>query len=100
MYGEGKVQAIQEFAAENDIDLAGSWAYSDSVSDLPMLSAVGNPVCVNPDDELLEIAGAEGWRVMRFERLGRRLGIVVAALAAAMVGTGGAVASRRVRDRT
>jgi HAD superfamily hydrolase (TIGR01490 family) len=98
MYGEGKVEAMREFAAEHDIDLEESWAYSDSASDLPMLRAVGNPVCVNPDDSLREIAAAEGWRVMRFERLGRRLGMVVAAVAAAMVGTGGAVASRRVRQ--
>jgi HAD superfamily hydrolase (TIGR01490 family) len=98
MYGEGKVEAMREFAAEHDIDLDESWAYSDSASDLPMLRAVGNPVCVNPDDRLREVAGAEGWRVMRFERLGRRLGMVVAAMAAAMVGTGGAVASRRVRQ--
>lgn len=97
MYGDGKVEAMRTFAADHDIDLAQSWAYSDSVSDLPMLRAVGNPVCVNPDDKLREIATAEGWRVMRFERLGRRLGMVVAALAAAMVGTGGAVASRKRR---
>ena len=47
-----------------------SYAYSDSVSDLPMLRAVGNPVVVNPDEELTRIAREEGWRVMRFERLG------------------------------
>ncbi len=64
---------MEAFAAEHDIDLAASYAYSDSLSDLPMLRAVGNPVVVNPDPPLAEIAREEGWQTMRFERLGRRL---------------------------
>ena len=64
-----------------------SWAYSDSASDLPMLRAVGNPVAVNPDAELARLAAEEGWRVMRFEKLGRRLAIGGATLAAAASGT-------------
>jgi HAD superfamily hydrolase (TIGR01490 family) len=96
MYGEGKVAAMRDFAETHDIDLAESWAYSDSASDLPMLRAVGKPVAVNPDGELAEIAAAEGWRVMRFERLGRRLAIVGAtAVAAAVGGTGRLLVSRR-----
>jgi HAD superfamily hydrolase (TIGR01490 family) len=75
MYGEGKVEAIRRFADEHDIDLAQSYAYSDSVSDLPMLRAVGHPVVVNPDEELARVAREEGWRVMRFERLGRRVAL-------------------------
>ncbi len=73
IYGEGKVTAMERFADEHGIDLDASYAYSDSVSDLPMLRAVGNAVVVNPDQPLAEIAKAEGWRVMRFEKLGRRL---------------------------
>jgi HAD superfamily hydrolase (TIGR01490 family) len=83
MYGEGKVEAMRRFADNHDIDLERSYAYSDSVSDLPMLRAVGIPVVVNPDEELTRIAVAEGWRVMRFERLGRRLAI--AGLSAALL---------------
>jgi HAD superfamily hydrolase (TIGR01490 family) len=86
MYGEGKVEAMRSFAAEHGIDLEASYAYSDSVSDLPMLRAVGNPVVVNPDDELTAIAREQGWRVMRFERLGRRLAL--AALSTALVAAG------------
>ena len=89
MYGEGKVEAMRRFAAEHDIDLARSYAYSDSVSDLPMLRAVGIPVVVNPDEELTAVARAEGWRVMRFERFGRRLvlaGLSVALLVAGLLG--------------
>ncbi len=86
MYGEGKVEAMREFAADHEIDLEASYAYSDSVSDLPMLRAVGNPVVVNPDEELTRIAREQGWRVMRFEKLGRRL--AVAGFTVALAGAG------------
>ncbi len=97
MYGRGKEEAIERFADEHGVDLAASWAYSDSVSDLPMLRAVGNPVAVNPDEELARIAGDEGWRVMRFERLGRRLAIGAATLTAIAAGGLAAVTRRRPR---
>jgi HAD superfamily hydrolase (TIGR01490 family) len=96
MYGEGKVEAMRRYADEHEIELPASWAYSDAVSDLPMLRAVGNPVAVNPDAELARVAGEEGWRVMHFERLGRRLaiaGTTAAAIAAGGIGT--VLASRR-----
>jgi HAD superfamily hydrolase (TIGR01490 family) len=94
-YREGKAQAVRELAEREGIDLAGSWAYSDSESDLPMLRAVGHPVVVNPDAELGRIAREEGWEVLRFERLGRRLAIAGTALAAAAVGGIGSVALSR-----
>jgi HAD superfamily hydrolase (TIGR01490 family) len=78
-YREGKAQAIRELAAREDIDLAASYAYSDSESDLPMLRLVGHPVAVNPDTELARVAREEGWEIMRFERLGRRLKIAAGA---------------------
>ena len=86
VYGKGKVDAMRRFADEHDIDLEASYAYSDSASDLPMLRAVGHPVAVNPDTELAAVAAAEGWDVMRFEKLGRRLAIAGATLAAAAIG--------------
>jgi HAD superfamily hydrolase (TIGR01490 family) len=96
IYGEGKVEAMRRFADAHGIELESSWAYSDSGSDLPMLRAVGNPVAVNPDPELAEVARSEGWRVMRFEKLGRRLAIAGATLAAAAVGGSGTwLAARR-----
>jgi HAD superfamily hydrolase (TIGR01490 family) len=95
-YREGKAEAIRELAEREDIDLAVSWAYSDSESDLPMLRLVGHPVAVNPDAELGRIARAEGWEVLRFERLGRRLRVLGAAsVAAALGGLGSVVLSRR-----
>jgi HAD superfamily hydrolase (TIGR01490 family) len=86
MYGEGKVEAMRRFAADHDIDLEASYAYSDSVSDLPMLRAVGKPVVVNPDERLLAIAREHGWRVMRFEKLGRRLALAGFTAALAIAG--------------
>jgi hypothetical protein len=54
-----------------------------------MLRAVGHPVAVNPDEELAAVAKHEGWRVMRFEKLGRRLAIAGATLTAAAIGGSG-----------
>jgi HAD superfamily hydrolase (TIGR01490 family) len=92
-YREGKAQAIRELAEREDIDLGASYAYSDSESDLPMLRAVGHPVAVNPDKELARVAREEGWEIMRFERLGRRLRVAAAAAAVAS----GAIAVRYAR---
>jgi HAD superfamily hydrolase (TIGR01490 family) len=96
VYGPGKVEAMEAFAAEHGIDLAASYAYSDSLSDLPMLRAVGNPVVVNPDPPLAVIAREEGWQTMRFERLGRRLVAIAVTLLATVAGFGGSrIAARR-----
>jgi len=65
-YGPGKVELIEQVAARDGIDLQRSYAYSDSVSDLPMLEAVGHPVAVNPDRDLLRAARRNGWDVLRF----------------------------------
>jgi len=94
-YREGKAEAIRELADREGIDLAASWAYSDSESDLPMLRLVGHPVAVNPDKELARIARGEGWEIMRFERLGRRLRVAGAATLAAGIGGLGSIVIRR-----
>jgi len=96
-YRTGKAQAIREVAAERGIDLADSYAYSDSESDMPMLSAVGHPVAVNPDSELERIARREGWQIMRFDKLGRRLRIAAALTAVGVVGGGGGFLAGRLR---
>ena len=85
-YREGKVVAMQELARRERIDLAASYAYSDSESDLPMLRAVGQPVVVNPDAELRRIAVEEGWEVLRLDRLGQRLKVLAALAAVAALG--------------
>ena len=94
-YREGKAQVMRRLAGEQGLDLAESYAYSDSESDLPMLRAVGHPVAVNPDSELLRVARTEGWDVLRFDRLGGHLKMVGAlAVATAVGGAGRRFASR------
>jgi HAD superfamily hydrolase (TIGR01490 family) len=100
VYGQGKVEAMRNFAERHDIDMDASFAYSDSVSDLPMLRSVGNAVVVNPDAELLEIARREGWQVMRFEKLGRKLAIAGATIVGAAGGAGALASKRRSSGRT
>ena len=65
-YGAEKVVAIREVAERDGIDLAASYAYSDSATDRPMLEAVGHAIAVNPDRELLRAAKTAGWEVRRF----------------------------------
>jgi HAD superfamily hydrolase (TIGR01490 family) len=95
--GPAKVSAIQGLADERGYDLAASYAYSDSVSDLPMLEAVGFPTAVNPDRALRRAATDRGWPVREFRhpvplkhRLRARRTVPVAA-AAVGVGVGLAI---------
>ena len=66
--GEGKVVAMRELAEQRGYDLASSYAYSDSVTDRPMLQAVGHPTAVNPDRALRRHATQVGWDVRTFRR--------------------------------
>jgi HAD superfamily hydrolase (TIGR01490 family) len=98
VYGSGKARAIQELASREGIDLKRAYAYSDSSSDLPMLRLVGHPVAVNPDADLARLARSEGWQILRFDRLSRRLKTGVALAAAAVAGAiGTAVIAERAR---
>ncbi|MHB1594219.1 MAG: HAD family hydrolase [Streptosporangiaceae bacterium] len=65
-YGAEKARKMRELAAERGYVLAECYAYSDSVTDLPMLEAVGHPHAVNPDRELRRIARDRGWPVLAF----------------------------------
>jgi HAD superfamily hydrolase (TIGR01490 family) len=96
-YREGKAEAIRQLAAREGIDLAESYAYSDSESDLPMLRVVGHPVAVNPDPALLRIARQEGWRIMRFDKLGRRIRLAGAAAGLALAAGGGGFLVAHIR---
>ena len=95
-YRDGKAEAIREVAAREGIDLGESWAYSDSESDLPMLRVVGHPVAVNPDAELARVAREEGWEIMRFDRLGRRLRLAAGAATIGLLGVGGGYLGPRI----
>lgn len=65
-YGPFKAEAIKELAAETGIDLEGSYAYTDSATDLPMLETVGHPVAVNPDKDLRKLAAERDWTIQWF----------------------------------
>jgi HAD superfamily hydrolase (TIGR01490 family) len=66
-YGPYKAEAILELASRNGYDMAESYAYSDSVTDLPMLETVGHPCAVNPDKALRAEAVTRGWPILDFE---------------------------------
>ncbi|GAC1312843.1 MAG: hypothetical protein NVSMB12_03630 [Acidimicrobiales bacterium] len=61
IWSTGKIAAVRRWAAEHDVDLADSFAYSDSVYDVPLLAAVGHPFAVNPDPRLRLVAMARRW---------------------------------------
>ena len=64
--GPGKVVHAERFAAEHGVDLARSYFYTDSFSDLPMLERVGHPRVVNPDPRLRQRARVRGWEIERW----------------------------------
>jgi HAD superfamily hydrolase (TIGR01490 family) len=98
VYGPAKAEAIERLAATEGYDLARSYAYSDSVTDLPMLEAVGHPCAVNPDKALRRIAIERDWPVLDFHQpvsLQSRFSDLKPgrpAMAAAAVGAGAAAA--------
>jgi len=102
---EEKARRVEELAGERGIDLLRSYAYSDSINDLPLLEIVGNPVAMNPDIQLSRIARRNGWQLidLRVSRrrtlLGSAVGATAAAAAAAGYGVGFAVRRARARPR-
>ncbi len=65
-FQEGKVRRLEQWMADNGADLSGSWFYSDSHNDIPLLERVDNPVAVDPDDTLRAHAERKGWPVTSF----------------------------------
>lgn len=68
LHGKDKFKAVEKLSAERGINLKESWGYSDSLNDLPLLTAVGHAVAVNPDPMLRKYASAAGWEVIRQHR--------------------------------
>lgn len=64
-YGAGKVHWARELAAGHDVDLSASFFYTDSITDLPLLEAVGHPRIVHPDLPLRRVARRRGWPIVR-----------------------------------
>ena len=67
-YADEKARAIQTLATERGYDLSHCYGYSDSITDEPMLAAVGHPFAVNPDKELRKVAGERGWPILVFTK--------------------------------
>ncbi len=63
-FQEGKVTRLNQWLEETGENLSGSWFYTDSHNDLPLLRKVDNPVAVNPDDELRTEAGKKNWQII------------------------------------
>ncbi|UGT71570.1 HAD-IB family hydrolase [Nocardia gipuzkoensis] len=66
LWGNGKAEAVAEFAAAHEVDLERSYAYAGTSADLPLLSQTGHPVAVNPDDALAEVADRQHWGKLTF----------------------------------
>lgn len=104
-YGENKAQAVRDLALEHGYDLGRCFAYSDSITDVPMLSAVGNAYVVNADKALRKAADDAGWRSLVFARPVALKGLdpakrnVIAGLAVAGVMTCGYIAWRAFSQR-
>jgi HAD superfamily hydrolase (TIGR01490 family) len=64
-YGDGKTYWAERFAAAEGIELAQSYFYTDSITDLPVLERVGEPRVVNPDPRLRRLALRRGWPVLQ-----------------------------------
>jgi HAD superfamily hydrolase (TIGR01490 family) len=63
-FRDGKVTKLNEWLATSEESLVGSWFYSDSRNDLPLLEVVENPVAVHPDEALEQAARERGWPIM------------------------------------
>jgi HAD superfamily hydrolase (TIGR01490 family) len=94
--GENKAQAVRELAAEFGYDLSRCYAYSDSITDLPLLEAVGRPTVINPDRALRREAAQRGWPVLTFSdpvSLRTRIPVPSGTQVAAAVGLGAVAAA-------
>jgi putative phosphoserine phosphatase/1-acylglycerol-3-phosphate O-acyltransferase len=67
VWARGKVAAVRRWAAAEGVDLAASYAYSDSIYDVPLLRAVGRPHAVNPDPRLQAVATLRRWPVLHLD---------------------------------
>ena len=87
VHGAGKAEAVSAVIVDRGYDPAHCYAYSDSISDLPLLELVGHPVAVNPDAALEAVARDRGWPMVVFARR-TKLAIAWSAGGVSMVGVG------------
>ena len=62
--GEGKLVLVKKFVEMTNYEFQNSFFYSDSINDLPLLSAVGYPIAINPDEKLMSVSKLKGWRIL------------------------------------
>jgi HAD superfamily hydrolase (TIGR01490 family) len=104
VHGSEKAARVNELAKDKEIDLNRSFAYTDSINDLPLLELVGNPIVLNPDRQLRAVARRRGWQVLDFRTARRRTliasaaGVGVAASGALGYAVGYLVGRRRGRS--
>jgi HAD superfamily hydrolase (TIGR01490 family) len=84
LHGRAKADAVTTLAEERNLDLSASFAYGDSISDVPLLAAVGTPCGINPDRRLRAYCAHHGWPVRDFR--GRRRAVRRSLTAAWRVG--------------
>ncbi|HVF20971.1 MAG TPA: HAD-IB family hydrolase [Mycobacteriales bacterium] len=99
LHGPAKAEAVRAIAEREGLDLSRCSAYSDSYNDLPMLSAVGRPVAVNPDTELREHAKRNGWEIRDFRTARKAAKVGIPAFAGAGAVFGGVMAGMAYRNR-
>ena len=71
VFRDGKRTAVESLADKFDLDLSQSYLYSDSIADVPLFEAVGNPVVVNPKAPFREIALRRGWEIVEWKERNR-----------------------------
>ena len=98
LHGNQKAIAIRELAQQSNIDLANSYAYSDSHNDFPLLTAVGNPAAINPDTLLQIRAIRDNWPIHDFRR-GRAVKALFGPLLARFAAALTFLSPRRFRSR-
>jgi HAD superfamily hydrolase (TIGR01490 family) len=99
LHGAAKAEAILALAEREGLDLARCTAYSDSSNDVPMLSAVGTAVAINPDSELRVTARLNGWEIRDFRTARKAAMVGLPAAAGVGAATGGVLAGLAYRRR-
>ena len=99
LHGPAKAEAIRALAEREGLDLSRCAAYSDSYNDVPMLTAVGRPVAVNPDTELRDHARVNGWEIRDFRTARKAAKVGIPAFAGAGAVFGGVMAGMAYRRR-
>lgn len=70
LWGPGKANAVQKFAAERNIDLKDSYFYADGDEDVALMYLVGHPRPTNPEGKMAAVARQRGWPILRFSSRG------------------------------